>query len=132
MKKVDLSIGITAHAEGPLAKKTLKSVFLAITELEKRGITYEIIVNIDRGDKATREYFAKFHKDSHFIILESDFGDLGLSRNHILSNSHGKIVSFLDADDLISKNWYTNAITKRKLYNYRWCINDRLCDSINN
>lgn len=118
MRKVVLTIAITAHTEGPLAEKTIKSVFLAITELEKQGITYEIIINIDRGDKATYDYFTKFHKDSRFIILESDFGDLGLSRNHILSKSHGEIISFLDADDLISKNWYLNAFNHIKSSNH--------------
>lgn len=110
MKKLDFSAIITAHTEGTLAHKTLQSVFRALKIVEKHQLAYEIVINIDRGDEATTSYFKEYQNDPRFIILETDFGDLGLSRNHALKRSHGQIVSFLDADDLISDNWYLNSI----------------------
>ncbi|MBQ3441379.1 glycosyltransferase [Candidatus Saccharibacteria bacterium] len=103
----DLSVIITAHAEGLLAHKTLLSALRALEELKN---DYQIIVNIDRGDEATIDYFKRYRNDSRFVILKTDFGDLGLSRNYALKKSNGKLVAFLDADDMVSRNWFKNAI----------------------
>lgn len=65
----DLSVIITAHAEGLLAHKTLLSALRALEELKN---DYQIIVNIDRGDEATIDYFKRYRNDSRFVILKTD------------------------------------------------------------
>ncbi len=50
MNKKDcvLSIIITAHREGLVAHKTMKSVERAVKKIEEASISYEVIVSIDR------------------------------------------------------------------------------------
>ncbi|MBP5512987.1 glycosyltransferase [Candidatus Saccharibacteria bacterium] len=109
---VFLTVGITAHAEGVLAHKTIMSVFAALEELDTKKYPYEIIVHIDNGDFETEKYFAQYEDDKRFRIIRSHFKDLGMSRNCIARNARGKYVSFLDADDMLSSNWYINAIKR--------------------
>lgn len=111
MKSCDLTIGVTAHNEGILAHKTMLSIFEAAKLLDQHKITYEILVHIDNGDKLTKDCFKSFN-DPHLRIIEGNFGDAGPSRNNLAKNAKGKYVSFLDADDLISSNWYYDAYQK--------------------
>ncbi len=110
MKHIDLSVGITAHDEGYLAHKTIRCVLKSLERVEESGYVYEIVINIDRGDSDTKSYLKRYEEDKRFKILYSDFGDLGLSRNNIAVNARGKYLAFIDADDLISLNWYIEAI----------------------
>jgi len=112
-KAPDLSIIVTAHHEGLLAHKTMRSVERALKPLEEVGVTYEILVSIDRGDKDTIDYFNKY-QDSHdsISIYQWDFGDLSQSRNAIIKKSHGRFVSLIDADDLMSGNWLAAAMER--------------------
>ena len=112
MKTCDLTIGITAHTEGVFAHKTMLSVQAAAELLSQHGISYEILVHLDNGDKLTRSVFQAFAKDQHFRLIEAHFGDAGPSRNNLVKNSKGKFISFLDADDLISSNWLYQAYQK--------------------
>ena len=50
-EKEDLSIVITAHNEGRLAKCSIESLLCAAKELETIGVKYKFYVNIDNGDK---------------------------------------------------------------------------------
>ena len=62
MNKKDcvLSIIITAHREGLVAHKTMKSVERAVKKIEEASISYEVIVSIDRGDDQTIDYFNNY------------------------------------------------------------------------
>lgn len=111
-KDVFLTVGITAHAEGVVAHKTIMSVLVALQNLDARKYPYEIIVHIDNGDVATENYFKRWEKDRRFRIIRSHFKDLGMSRNCIVKNAKGKYVAFLDADDMLSSNFYVNAIKR--------------------
>ena len=106
IKSCELSVIITAHAEGLLAHKAMLSVLRALEDLEG---SYQIIVNIDRGDEATTNYFKRYQNNSQVTILRTNFGDSGLARNFALKKSSGKLVAFLDADDMVSRNWFKNA-----------------------
>lgn len=106
---VDISIILTAHNEGILAHKTMLSVFRAIKKLEENNISYEIVIHIDNGDYATKEYFKRYLNDKRVRILESSFGDPALSRNYSVESSNSKYVACFDADDLLSENWYIDA-----------------------
>ncbi|MBR5389231.1 glycosyltransferase [Candidatus Saccharibacteria bacterium] len=111
-EKTILTIGVTAHAEGALAHKTIRSIFAALEELDTEKYPYEIIVHIDNGDEPTNNYFDQYKNDKRFKIIHSSFKDLGMSRNCIAQHAKGKYISFLDADDMLSSNWYVSALKR--------------------
>lgn len=114
MKKevIELSVIITAHDEGLLAHKTMLSILraLEISRVNK----YEIIVHIDCGTDDTIKYFQRYANNKHFKIIQNCFGDLGESRNAAVKAARGKYVLFLDADDLISKNYIASMLSLLK------------------
>ena len=120
-KKVFLSIVITAHNEGIIAHKTMRSVLEAANRLKKKNYRYEIIVHIDNGDYQTRNYFSRYSSCDNVSVYENTFGDLGTSRNFAVGKAKGEYITFIDADDLISPNWYENAI-ERIMKQERDCI----------
>ena len=109
--EIELSILIAAHREGLIAHKTMLSVERALKELPK--LNYEIIVTIDNGDEFTKQYFANYHA-LPIRVFEIDVQDLAASRNFALSKSRGEYVATLDADDLVSKNWFKSALEQLK------------------
>lgn len=113
---IELSIVVTAHNEGILLHKALNSVFCAADELDRKKITYEVIVHIDNGDSETISVAKRYPSimKRKIRILNNDFGNLSKSRNFAASVASGKYVAFLDGDDYISKNWYLNAINELK------------------
>ena len=113
-ERICFSIVITAHNEGLLAHKTILSVLSAFEGLKEEGISTEIIIHIDNGDKETKDYFSGYKNKEGFRVFENDFGDLGLSRNYAIKKAKGKYVGVLDADDLVSKDWFILALEKLK------------------
>lgn len=107
-----LTVGVTAHAEGVLAHKTMQAIFVGLDKLNTKKYPYEIIVHIDNGDEATINYFKRYENDKRIRIINSHFHDLGMSRNCIAKNAKGKYISFLDADDMLSSNWYVSALRR--------------------
>jgi len=110
-RKVDISVIITAHAEGILAHKTIMSVQRAIEALEGK-YTSEIILHLDNPSDATINYVTSnkkgFLKDIRSFT--NHFGDAGLSRNFAVKKALGRYVAIIDADDLMSGNWLKNAL----------------------
>lgn len=102
---IDFSVIITAHHEGILAHKTILSILRALEIFDKKNISYEIIIHIDNGDEATRRYYSRYTRDKRFVILENSFGNPADSRNFGVKKARGKYATFLDGDDLISRNW---------------------------
>ena len=109
-KQLDLSIIITTHDEGIIAHKTMLCVFDAAEQLKKNHYSYEIIIHIDKGTDATKQYFARYQNASHITILENNFGDPGLSRNFAVKRSIGTNICVLDADDLFSSNVFVESL----------------------
>jgi len=114
MAKVpDLSVIVTSHREGLLAHKTMRSIERALAPLKDMGVAYEILISIDRGDKTTVDYFQKYQASHDLVsVYQWDFGDLSQSRNAIIKKSHGRFISLIDADDLMSGNWLSEAMTR--------------------
>ncbi|MBR2708893.1 glycosyltransferase [Candidatus Saccharibacteria bacterium] len=110
MKKIDISVIVTAHKEGFLSHKTMMSILAALEEVKNEGMGFEIIIHIDNGSEQTRNYFSRYKGKEGFRILENKFGDLGLSRNFAIGEARGNYVGVIDADDLVSKNWFISAI----------------------
>jgi glycosyltransferase involved in cell wall biosynthesis len=110
-KGIDLSVIITAHSEGILIHKTVMSVRRAIESLNEK-YSVEIILHVDNPDTATKEYIEVNKNDMlrNIKIFFNQFGDPSASRNFSVSKAHGKYISVIDADDLMSKNWLRNAL----------------------
>ena len=109
---MDLSIIVTAHNEGIVAHKTMLSLFRALKEVP--DIKYEIVVHIDRGDAATKDYFDRYKDNKAVKIVFGDFGDLGLSRNNAMKHATGKFIQIIDADDIIGASFFKQAFNAVK------------------
>lgn len=105
MKRYDLTVAITAHNEGLVAHKTMRSILEATKKLEEKNISYEILIHIDNGDQITKDYFQRYKDNPSVEIFENSFGDPGPSRNFLAQKARGEYITFLDGDDLISDNW---------------------------
>ena len=81
MKTYDLTVAITAHNEGLVAHKTMRSILEATKKLKEKKISYEILVHIDNGDKETIKYFGTYKDINYVSVYKNNFGDLGSSRN---------------------------------------------------
>lgn len=110
MSKYDLTVAITVHTEGLLAHKTMRSVFRSLKKLQEFRKSYEIVVNIDNGDKITKDYFKRYKGQDAVRVFENTFGDAGPSRNFLVQKSRGHFVAFVDGDDLVSENWFIEAL----------------------
>lgn len=106
-----LSIVVAAHREGLIAHKTMRSIECATEKLRDREIPYEIIVTIDNGDAETETYFARYNNHPHTSVHSVKFGDLALSRNYGISQAKGGLIATVDADDLVSENWFVDGIS---------------------
>lgn len=109
-----VSIVINAHNEGLLLHRTLKSINRNIIEAKKDDITVEVIVVADKVDEPTLTYI---NERAHTALTEAplrlevvEYGDLGLSRNHGIDVAKGEFIGNVDADDLLSENWITEAV----------------------
>ena len=105
--KLDLSVVITFHLEGKIAADTIESVKQSLNNC---NFEYEIIAHIDKGDELTTKTVEKAFVDIPNVrIFKNSFGDLSRSRNFCTEMARGKLISFMDGDDLISDNWYNEA-----------------------
>ncbi len=106
--KYDVSIVVTAHAEGTLAHRTMRSIEETMRDAQVNGVTCELLAVLDCPDDATIEYFESSDLEE-LRILPADFRDLGLSRNFAAERASGQYVAFIDADDLWCRTWITRA-----------------------
>lgn len=111
LSKKSLTIIITAHSEGDLSDLSVSSILKAAKKLDKIGIEYDILVNIDRGDRKTIDYFERL-TDERISINYSDYGDPGLARNAAIRKAKGRYLAMIDADDAVSGNWLVQAMKR--------------------
>lgn len=111
---IDLTVAVTAHAEDYLLRPTLRSIAEALDALIEAGHTCEVIVTLDRPTELTRREAIRWRDDveTAFEIrtLEVDHGESGASRNSAVSEARGAFLSFVDGDDLVSRDFFVVAL----------------------
>jgi hypothetical protein len=105
----DLTLVVTAHDETTVCGPTMRSADLAVAAARDAGLTVQAVIGLDRATPATTSYFKQSRFD-HWERWEYDEGDLGRVRNAMLPRTDGRLIAFLDADDLFSENWLVEAV----------------------
>ena len=111
IKRIDLSIIITAHKEGILLHRTMLSVRRAIKALGNK-YTFEIVLHVDNPDDETNDYIKIHRKDilKDVKIFTNNFGDPSLSRNFAIQKATGDYIATIDADDLMGEKWLIDSL----------------------
>lgn len=99
---------MNAHREGLLSGISIASFCEAQEHARSNGFEVEGIFILDRADDVTNQAIRHAAPDD-VMIYETDFGDLSSARNFGVDHASGDFVGFLDADDLWSFNWLTEA-----------------------
>jgi glycosyltransferase involved in cell wall biosynthesis len=99
----DISVIVTAHAEGRLAHRTMRSIEAAIAAAEAIHLRSEIIIVLDNPTAETLAYFERWRDKAH--VLEVNNRDPGINRNVGAEVARGKYVAIIDADDLFGRDW---------------------------
>ena len=86
---IDVSINVTAHREGILLYKTLRSIRAGVELALKNNISVEMNICLDKSDDKTREIVADFKNNNNFSLeaYEIKVGDLGKSRNYLINKT---------------------------------------------
>ena len=105
---LDISVIVTAHREGRLLHRTLRSVAIATEHASQAGVESEVVVVADSADENTLSYIA-LHRALFDRVVTVEVRSLGLARNAGVDNAAGRYVTFVDGDDLVSTNWLIEA-----------------------
>lgn len=110
---IDLTVAVTAHAEDFLLRPTLRSVAAALDAFIEAGHTCELLVVLDRPTALTRREAFRWRDDVETAFgvraLEVDHGESGASRNSATAEARGTFLSFVDGDDLVSRDFFAVA-----------------------
>lgn len=104
----DISAIVTAHSETVLSGPTMRSADAAIRRAETAGYRVERLIGLDAPSEGCRAYFESPRFDD-WRRLTLDCRDQGKARNALAAEASGRWLAFLDADDLWSENWLTEA-----------------------
>lgn len=108
MLEFDLTVAITAHDETLVAGPSLLSVEAAILQAEQAGFKVERLIGLDNPTEGATLYFRR-DELSKWKIEEFSFADPFRVRNAMVELGTGKWIAFVDADDLVSENWFMKA-----------------------
>ena len=107
-----ISVVIPARNEEEYIGKTLDGIL-------QNKLNVEIIVVCDNCMDSTREIAEKYTKN----VFDVNFDNVAKSRNYGAKEAKGEILVFLDADTLVSENYFTEIQRYMKSYDYgvaRW------------
>jgi len=107
----DLSIIVTAHAEGVMLGATLRSAKAAVTEAQQAGFSCELLLGLDCASSETRQ-IAKGSAAADWARYDVEFADPFLTRNSMIKMASGRWVALIDGDDLVSANWLAHAAAR--------------------
>lgn len=97
---------LTGHSEGPLIGVTFRSMLDAAAVAREAGLEVELLVVLDKPDRATAEAMAEAEQHGCRVLTVNFPGaDHASVRNHAVEESRGDYVAFLDGDDLWTENW---------------------------
>jgi hypothetical protein len=105
----DLTLVVTVHDETSVCGPTMRSADIGVAAAREAGITVQTVIALDRATDAAATYVRQSRFD-HWERWEYDEGDLGRVRNALLPRTEGRLIAFLDADDLFSENWLVEAV----------------------
>tara|TARA_R110002051_G_scaffold139514_1_gene212207 strand:+ start:24235 stop:24981 length:747 start_codon:yes stop_codon:yes gene_type:complete len=108
MSEFDLTVAITAHDETLVAGPCIHSVEAAIDAVEKHGFRVQRLLGLDNATPGAEQYFRQEQLGA-WQIEEFSFGDPFQVRNAMVERGAGKWIAFVDADDLVSENWFVKA-----------------------
>ena len=107
---VTATLLINLHREGILAGRTIRHAVEAAMRLKQLSQQdMAVLVVLDRPDANTLE-LARSFETQNLTIHVVDFGNLGKARQFGVARIDTKIIFFLDGDDLVSYNWFPDAI----------------------
>jgi glycosyltransferase involved in cell wall biosynthesis len=110
--RFDISVILTLHDEGRIFHRTLRALQRAVSFVQNRGKTVEIVVVKDRvSDEVLLESISKWGSilKEIYCAYDVDFGAPALSRNFGISKSNGDYIAILDGDDLFGEEWLLRA-----------------------
>lgn len=120
MKQTDVSVNITAHREGILVHKTLRSIYTGVMFARNKGIGIECSISLDNADKETVRTVKNFvtdYPDLELVVHEISVGDISLNRNYLVDLSKGKYLVFFDGDDFFTENYLHEAFIFAEKHN---------------
>lgn len=106
---------VTAHAEERLLRPTLRSVLESLEVLSnEHGQQVELIIVLDNASSSTvaeaERWSGRTTERMLIRTVTSSVGESGLARNIGISNSAGEHIALVDGDDLVSANYFSNAL----------------------
>lgn len=105
----DLTVAITAHNESIVAGPMIASVEAAIARVVASGLSVERLIGLDNATPECEEFFTQ-EGLSKWSLHRVAFKDPFLTRNAMVDKATGRWIAFIDADDLVSENWFEEAI----------------------
>lgn len=108
MAEFDITVVVTAHNETLVTGPTMQAAEISIAYAEANGFSVERVIALDKATDDCRACMTQPAYDD-WTKIELQEGDLGRTRNAIVSELKGRFIAFLDSDDLFSENWLAEA-----------------------
>lgn len=105
---------VTAHAEERLLQPALRSVWAALESVVDGGDDAELLIVVDSATPRTLEIARSWESRGtaalRVRVLESAFGEPGLSRNAGAAAATGEYIALIDGDDLVSADYLASGL----------------------
>ena len=108
-KKGLITIVIPIYNAEKYLQKCLESI---VPELRNDKENLELILIDDGSTDESSKIYEKFYMENVRVVKNSNKG-VSFSRNLVINLAKGEWILFIDADDIMNKNWYEN-VTKLK------------------